>query len=557
MFTGLSRDKSASFHALPALIVAGGGRLKRNADPVFVWTEQAAPTRKVALVSGGGAGHEPMHAGFVGQGGLDAAVPGEVFTSPHSRQIYEACKRVNRGEGVLQIVKNYTGDRINFAVAAERLRAEGARVEEVVIDDDIATDGTDIGRRGTGATVVVEKILGAAADRGLGLDELVALGDGVAAASRTVSVALRAHTSPGGSEPAFEVEPGTVEYGIGIHGEAAKDTLATDNTADVVRRMVDDLLAAVGDAPDGVIAFVNNLGGVSHLALAHVLTEVQAHLADRGVALRSAVAGTYITALDMTGFSVTLTAANPEWLDDWTASHSTDLPRPSLAVAPDAEGGESVERPHAEPSAWLQGFSEGLLALCDDLNALDQKAGDGDFGTNIRVGVEAGRAWATGPDADLATDLRSLAQAFSNDVGGSSGPLLGLLFTHTANATERGDSLASGVREGVRAITRVGGAQPGDRTLIDALHPAVFDGEAERDALDADAVRAAFDGAQATADMQGRRGRSSYLGDKVMGVPDPGALAAAWMVASLAEAESGQSHSQIRDEIAKAVSTDG
>jgi dihydroxyacetone kinase len=292
------------------------------------------------------------------------------------------------------------------------------------------------------------------------------------------------------------------------------------------------------------------------LALAHVLTETQAHLAERGVTLRSAVAGTYITALDMTGFSITLSAAKPEWLDDWAAAHNTDLPRPSLAVAPDAEGSAVVERPQGEPSAWLDGFIRGLLALCDDLNALDQKAGDGDFGTNVRVGVDAARAWATGTDADLATDLRSLAQAFSNDVGGSSGPLLGLLFTHAANASERGDSLASGLRAGVEAITRVGGAQPGDRTLIDALHPAVFDGDADRASLDADAVQAAFDGAQSTAQMQGRRGRSSYLGDKVVGVPDPGALAAAWMVAALAEAESGDSHSQIRDQIAQAVRAD-
>lgn len=557
MFTGFSSGVSASQHALPGMTLAAGGRLKVNVDPVYTWTTEASAGRRVAIVSGGGAGHEPLHAGFLGAGGLDAAVPGEVFTSPHSRQIYEACRRVDRGHGVLQIVKNYTGDRINFAIAAERLRAEGIRAEEVVIDDDLASDGSEIGRRGTGATVVVEKILGAAADRGLDLDQLVELGRAVAASSRTIAAAFRSHTSPGSTEPAFVVEPGTVEYGIGIHGETAKETIAETDAATLVQRMVDDLLAALPTPTHGVIALVNGLGGVSNLALFHVLTEVNSHVAAKGVQLRSAVAGTYVSALDMAGFSLTLTVIEEAWLADWTAPHDTALPTPRLAVDVMPEGADATASTDVqEPSPWLRALVTDVLDLADDLNALDQRAGDGDFGTNMRGAMEASLVRASGADANFEADLRSMAQAFSNDVGGSSGPLLGLLFTHLATAVADGDqsaSIAAGLRAGLEAVQRVGGAKPGDRTLVDALHPAAFDGTDPRQNLDESALAAAFDEARSTSDMVGRRGRSTYLGDRVIGAPDPGALAVVLMLAALEERISGQRREALRADVTAAI----
>ncbi len=177
--------------------MTGGGRIGMQRDPVYAWALDPSPTRRVALVSGGGAGHEPMHAGFLGGGGLDAVCPGEVFTSPHNRQIHAASTMVAKDDGVLHIVKNYTGDVLNFAIAAERLRGDGIAVDRVLVDDDLGSEGQEVGRRGTGATVVVEKILGAAADRGLSLQDLVELGRSVVESSRSLAVAHRACTPPG------------------------------------------------------------------------------------------------------------------------------------------------------------------------------------------------------------------------------------------------------------------------------------------------------------------------------------------------------------------------
>jgi phosphoenolpyruvate---glycerone phosphotransferase subunit DhaK len=298
----------------------GFGRMHRDlvtvlTDPLAVIGNERSPQRRVGLVSGGGSGHDPMHAGFVGAGMLDAAAPGRVFASPHNRQVYVASQRAAGPDGVLHIVKNYTGDRINFAIAAERLANDGIAVRRVLIDDDIATDSADTGtgRRGTAATVLVEKILGAAADDGLGLDDLAVLGQTVTDACRSLGVAGRAQTASDGT-PAFDLAADELEYGVGIHGERAAATVARPPLAELVDRMCTDILAKLPGGDDGVGVLINGLGAATQLELYSVYARVAARLESEGLRITASLLGTLVPALDMHGFSITLARLKPEWL---------------------------------------------------------------------------------------------------------------------------------------------------------------------------------------------------------------------------------------------------
>ncbi|MFF1921247.1 dihydroxyacetone kinase subunit DhaK [Streptomyces sp. NPDC058221] len=292
-----------------------------DADGFFTARHSAA-TRRVGLLSGGGSGHEPLHAGFVGAGMLDAACPGRVFASPHNRQIFRASRAVAGPEGVLHIVKNYTGDRINFGIAAERLADAGITCARVLVDDDLASDSEEIaaGRRGTGATVLVEKVLGGAADAGKGLDELAGIGDAVAARCRTLAVASAAHHAPVTGEPAFRLEPGELEYGVGIHGERAEHTRWQGPVGALVDDMAGALLDALRPGPDEpVIALVNGLGSITALELYGIFGELGRVLDARRARLVRHLVGDYVTALDMRGFSLTLMVADQDTLDFYDA----------------------------------------------------------------------------------------------------------------------------------------------------------------------------------------------------------------------------------------------
>lgn len=283
----------------------------------YVRARHGSPSRRVGLVSGGGSGHEPLHIGFVGAGMLDAACPGRIFASPHNRQIFAASRAVAGADGVLHLVKNYTGDKINFGIAAERLAREGIACARVLIDDDLASESDEAatGRRGTGATVLVEKILGAAADTGRGLAELAALGADVVGRCRSLAVASAAHTSPSTGGPAFALQDGDVEYGVGIHGERARRTLAGRPLRELAAEMVGTLADALG-AGHGtqLVVLVNGLGAVTRMELYAVLHEVTRLLDERGAVTARTLVGDFVTALDMRGFSLTLLAADAETL---------------------------------------------------------------------------------------------------------------------------------------------------------------------------------------------------------------------------------------------------
>lgn len=283
---------------------------------------------RVGLVSGGGSGHEPLHAGFVGPGMLSAACPGEVFTSPVPDQMVHAAAAVDSGQGVLFVVKNYTGDVLNFEMAADLAGEDGVRIEQVLVNDDVAvTDSLyTAGRRGTGATLFVEKIAGAAAEEGAPLEQVAALARRVNESSRSFGVALSAVTTPAKGSPTFDLPVGELELGIGIHGEPGRERRAmmtAREIADVAVGAVLDDLAQVGPADGPVIALVNGMGGTPLLELYGFNAEVARVLSERGVPVARSLVGNYVTSLDMAGCSVSLCRADEELLRLWDAPVQT------------------------------------------------------------------------------------------------------------------------------------------------------------------------------------------------------------------------------------------
>ncbi len=293
-----------------------------NIGPHYIVRADAPVQGKVALVSGGGSGHEPMHGGFVGRGMLDAACPGEVFTSPTPDQMLEATKAVDGGAGVVHIVKNYTGDVMNFQLAADMAGGEGIQVEAVVIDDDVAVKDSlyTAGRRGVGTTVLAEKICGAAAEAGKSLAEVAELCRTVNANGRSMGMALTSCTVPAAGKPTFELGDDEMEIGIGIHGEPGRErkklATAAEITAQLAEPVIEDLSLSSGDR---VLAFVNGMGGTPLIELYIVYNELRKILEGRGIAIERRLIGPYITSLEMAGCSITLLKLDDALTGWWDA----------------------------------------------------------------------------------------------------------------------------------------------------------------------------------------------------------------------------------------------
>lgn len=307
--------------ALRGLERAHGGLVRCHVDPSYVTRANPGSGRKVALVSGGGSGHEPLHTGFVGLGMLDAAVPGAVFASPTAYQIRAGVRAADRGDGTVLVVKNYTGDVLNFATAAELVADDGIDVRTVLVDDDLATDGQDEGgpgRRGTAAVLAVEKICGAAAERGAPLGEIAGLGQRVAGSARTMALALQSCTHPGGDRRSFELSDDEVEFGVGIHGERGVGRRPFAPAGELVAELARPVVTAVGlGRGDPVIAIVNGLGATHSLELSVVYRELATFLDGLGITVARSLVGPYVTALDMRGCSITLLRADDELVRLW------------------------------------------------------------------------------------------------------------------------------------------------------------------------------------------------------------------------------------------------
>jgi dihydroxyacetone kinase-like protein len=308
--------------ALSGVALAHADLVTVHIDPHSVVRADAPVQGKVALVSGGGSGHEPMHGGFVGRGMLDAACPGEVFTSPTPDQMEAATKAVDGGAGVVHIVKNYTGDVMNFEMAAELCRAEGTEVESVLVDDDVAVQDSlyTAGRRGVGTTVLMEKIGGAAAEERRPLKEVADICRKVNDNGRSMGMALTSCTVPAAGKPTFELGDDEMEIGIGIHGEPGRERMKVRPAHEVVELMatpiVDDLPFASGDR---VLAFVNGMGGTPLIELYIVFNELASFLDDRGISISRSLIGPYITSLEMQGCSITLLKLDDELTALWDA----------------------------------------------------------------------------------------------------------------------------------------------------------------------------------------------------------------------------------------------
>ncbi len=521
--------------------------------------------RQVALISGGGSGHEPAHAGYVGAGMLSAAVAGEIFTSPSSSSVLAAIRAVTGRLGALLIVKNYTGDRLNFGLAAEMARAEGLLIETVTVADDVALAASEehAGRRGIAGTVLVHKIAGAAAADGKDLPQVASVAQAAAENIGTMGVALSAGNSPLASEPAFTLER-EVELGLGIHGEPGVRRIpirsADELVDELLHRITSELRLHAGER---IVALINNLGSTTAMELAIAGRKTLSALQARDLTVERLYAGTFVSSLDMAGISISLLRVDDErlhWLDAATSApawpsvskHAPGLPSARVIElaeeepfaeehAPETELGEKAERAILAACA-------ALLAAEENLSKMDQAVGDGDLGLNMtRAAAELKRWLRTFPLDHPAELLKRIGVLLQSVLGGSSGPLYGVLLLRAGSSLEAGvvndpNLWAAAIIDGCNAIADLGSARLGDCTMLDALLPfartfaeQLRAGSSWWDSLSS-SVRAAKRGAEKTAQMVARRGRASYLGERAIGFADPGAAAVViWLEAVVRE----------------------
>ncbi|MFN4058663.1 MAG: dihydroxyacetone kinase subunit DhaK [Roseinatronobacter sp.] len=524
--------------ALDGLLRISGGSLARldGYPHIKVITRADWAKDKVALVSGGGSGHEPAHAGFVGRGMLTAAVCGEVFASPSVDAVLAGILAVTGKPGCLLIVKNYTGDRLNFGLAAERARAQGLKVDMVVVDDDVALPDLPQAR-GVAGTLFVHKIIGALAEQGADLAMLTREAQRVIKGVVSIGMSLDTCTVPG-SPKEHRIAPGKAELGLGIHGEPGVEQVDFASARDAIARVVERLLPKAGDGPHVVL--LNNLGATTPLEMS-VLAEELLRSA-LGPRLRWMVGpAALMTSLDMHGFSISLlraTAADEASLQASVAPRAWPgcqaITDPVILALPDGLTPiQPIPSNHPVMRALLERCCGALIKAEADLNALDAKSGDGDTGSTMATAARALlKALDRLPLADHTQLYRAIGLELSQTMGGSSGVLMAIFFAAAGDASASGATAVEALRQGLERVQQVGGAAPGDRTMIDALAPAL----AALDQGVADAAAAARRGADSTAAIRrARAGRASYLSEaSILGHNDPGAEAVARLFAEIA-----------------------
>jgi dihydroxyacetone kinase len=522
-----------------------------------------AASGKVALISGGGAGHEPAHAGYIGQGMLTAAVVGEVFTSPSVDAVLSAILAVAGPAGVLLIVKNYTGDRLNFGLAAELARAAGVMVDVVVVGDDVALDTDDgaVGRRGIAGTVLVHKVAGAAAEAGLSLAEVKQEAQAAIDAVFSMGLGLGACIVPAAGTPGFELSDTEVEYGLGIHGERGAKRGPIARADAMLDTLIDRLLERSGlRAQERVALLVNNLGGTAVQELGIVARHALERMAAAKIEVALVQVGTFLTALEMPGCSLSLMRldeARRERLLAPASAAAWSVPTHPVRVITSVPARTVTQTALAVGPAWTSTghsarFADAIRAVTaalqkaeHELTDLDSVVGDGDIGLSLARGARGVEVALPELDkAHPAAALQTIASILRRELGGTSGPLYAAFVVRSASHLAERDEVDSAVawaaafRAGIEGVQALGGGKAGDRTMLDALIPAadamdaaVGRGDTAPAILQA-AIKAAHAGVDATKQMRPRLGRSSYLGDRALGHADPGAFAVAlWLEA--------------------------
>lgn len=496
--------------------------------------QAARDPRQVAVLSGGGAGHEPAHAGFVGPGMLSGAIAGDLFASPGVEAVLAAIRACADAPGVLLVIKNYTGDRLNFGLAAERARAEGIDVASVLVADDIALPDA-VQPRGIAGTVLVHKYLGHLAREGVALAELAQRGQAFADRLLSLGMALSSCSVPG-----QHVGRRAPELGLGIHNEPGARPVQPASVEEALALVLDPLLAQADarfgtDAP--LVLMLNDLGGCSTQELGVLTRLALQRIGVERVALMPLPAA-LMTSMDMHGFSITLAPADADVLAALQAPVQTlgwpgvRVPHAPQCFAPALrrDTGHREGARDAQCAAALARVAQALIAAQAELDALDARSGDGDAGSTFAAGARALQqaldddALATGDATALA---RGLAATIEHSMGGSSGVLLSILFTTAAAALADGHDWMQALQAGVARMQHYGGAQRGDRTLLDALLPAL-EALAQGAGVDA-AAHAARTGADATARLtRAGAGRAAAVpAEALRGVIDPGAEAVA------------------------------
>lgn len=527
----MNKKENIVTEAVDGVIAASGGKLARldGYPHIRVVVRNDWDKSKVALVSGGGSGHEPAHAGFVGQGMLTAAVCGDIFASPSVDAVLAGILAVTGPAGCLLIVKNYTGDRLNFGLAAERARAFGLNVNMVIVDDDIALPDLPQAR-GVAGTLFVHKITGALAEQGADLATITQAAERVIEKSETIGMSLDTCTVPG-SPKENRIPEGMAELGLGIHGEPGVEQIEFIDAKSAVRAVCEKLFAAMEEGPHVVL--VNNLGGASVLEMSVVTHE----LVQIGLGTKfSHIIGpaSMMTSLDMRGFSVSVFPANSDELKLLVAKNSiaawpgiTKLSGVTVLNLPDGlKPIAPLPSQDAATAEFLQGCCEALIEAEVDLNALDAKSGDGDTGSTLAGAAKALiGAMDRLPLADQTQLYRAIGLELSQTMGGSSGVLLAIFFASAGDASSSGLKMTDALKSGLARMQEIGGAQLGDRTMVDALHPAL---EALSQSNSA-AAKAARAGAEHTATLvHAKAGRAAYISAaQLSGHVDPGAEAVA------------------------------
>jgi dihydroxyacetone kinase len=527
---------------------------------------------KVAVVVGGGSGHYPAFAGYVGPGLADAAAIGNVFASPSAQQVRDIAHAAADGAGVLLSYGNYAGDVLNFGLAAERLRSEGVPTEVLAVTDDIASatpsdergavgsasvagapSGLAAQRRGIAGDVVVFKVAGAAAEAGYDLANVARAARAANDRTRSFGLAFAGCTLPGASEPLFTVPAGRMGVGLGIHGEPGIAEQPIVGARELAALLADRLLAeAPSGADDRAVALLNGLGATKYEELFVLWSHVARRLRAAGLELVAPEAGELVTSLDMAGCSLTLAWLDDEGFDLWRAPAQTPAfrrgalvpTRPAAPVDVDAVAARVYGAASEESAATarriasvLDLLATALAAAEDELGRIDAHAGDGDHGRGMALGSGAAAAAANEAaeaGAGAASTLAAAADAWADRSGGTSGALWGVGLRAASTAS----TLPAGARAALDAVVRLGGARPGDKTLVDALVPLVEALEAGESWADA-----ATEAAAATAELVPRLGRARPLAERSIGHPDAGAVSLALcarVVASALELEGAQ-----------------